>query len=30
MSVLEHFESMDYGPAPESPDAANAWLDDHG
>jgi len=30
MSLLEVFKSMDYGPAPESPDAANAWLDDHG
>jgi aldehyde dehydrogenase (NAD+) len=30
MSVLEVFETMDYGPAPESPEAANAWLDDHG
>jgi aldehyde dehydrogenase (NAD+) len=29
MSVLEVFKSMDYGPAPESADAANAWLDDH-
>ena len=29
MSVLEVFESMDYGPAPESPAAADAWLDDH-
>ncbi|MEA3440945.1 MAG: aldehyde dehydrogenase family protein [Chloroflexota bacterium] len=29
MSVLEVFENMDYGPAPESPEAVNAWLDDH-
>jgi len=29
MNVLEVFKSMDYGPAPESSDAANAWLDDH-
>ena len=29
MSVLEVFKSMEYGPAPESSDAANAWLDDH-
>ena len=29
MRVLEIFESMDYGPAPESPAAVNAWLDDH-
>ncbi len=30
MSVLEIFKSMDYGPAPESPAAAFAWLEDHG
>ena len=24
------FESLDYGPAPESNASANAWLDDHG
>ncbi len=30
MSVLEAFETLDYGPAPESPAAADAWLDDHG
>jgi aldehyde dehydrogenase (NAD+) len=30
MSLLETFESMDYGPAPESPAATNAWLDEHG
>ncbi len=29
MSVLELFESMQYGPAPESSAAAQAWLDDH-
>ena len=29
MSVREVFESMDYGPAPESPAAVNAWLDEH-
>ncbi|MGD2026749.1 MAG: aldehyde dehydrogenase family protein, partial [Anaerolineales bacterium] len=29
MRVLEIFESMDYGPAPESPAAVYAWLDDH-
>ena len=29
MSVAEIFKSMEYGPAPESPDAANKWLDDH-
>lgn len=27
--VAEIFESMEYGPAPESADAANAWLDVH-
>ena len=25
----EVYKSMEYGPAPESADAANAWLDDH-
>ena len=30
MSVTEVFFSMDYGPAPESPAAANAWLDENG
>src|SRR5574342_1036708 len=30
MSVLEVFETMEYGTAPESPSSANAWLDDHG
>jgi len=29
MKVSEVFETMDYGPAPESPAAANAWLEDH-
>lgn len=29
MTVAEIFESMEYGPAPESPAAANAWLDEH-
>ena len=29
MGVLEIFKSLDYGPAPESSLAANAWLDDH-
>ena len=29
MSVLQTFEHLDYGPAPESPAAAEAWLDDH-
>ncbi len=30
MSLQETFTTMEYGPAPESPAAANAWLDDHG
>lgn len=30
MDLFEVFESMEYGPAPESADAANAWLEDHG
>ena len=30
MSVSEIFKSMDYGPAPESAEQANAWLDSHG
>lgn len=29
MSVLEIFETMEYGPAPESPAAVNAYLDEH-
>lgn len=29
MSLLEIYDKMDYGPAPESPDAVNAWLDEH-
>jgi aldehyde dehydrogenase (NAD+) len=29
MSLLQVFKTMDYGPAPESPAAATAWLDDH-
>jgi len=28
--LLEIFKSMEYGPAPEAPDAVKAWLDDHG
>lgn len=28
-SVAEIFDSMEYGPAPESPAAAHAWLDSH-
>jgi aldehyde dehydrogenase (NAD+) len=27
--VAEIFETMEYGPAPESAERANAWLDDH-
>jgi aldehyde dehydrogenase (NAD+) len=30
MQVADIFKTMAYGPAPESPDAANAWLDEHG
>jgi aldehyde dehydrogenase (NAD+) len=30
MSLSEVFKKMDYGPAPEAPEAANAWLDEHG
>jgi aldehyde dehydrogenase (NAD+) len=30
MGVKELFEEMSYGPAPESPDAANKWLEEHG
>jgi len=29
MSLLEIFKTMEYGPAPESPSAVQAWLDDH-
>jgi aldehyde dehydrogenase (NAD+) len=29
MGVLEVFKTMQYGPAPESSAAANAWLEDH-
>ena len=29
MSVIEVFNTMEYGPAPESPAAVNAWLDEH-
>ena len=29
MSVSEIFKSMEYGPAPESPSAVYAWLDEH-
>ena len=30
MTVREIFETLDYGPAPESPDVADAWLERHG
>ena len=30
MTVKEIFQTMEYGPAPESDDNANAWLDRHG
>src|SRR5262252_8804143 len=30
MSIAEKFVSMEYGPAPEDPKEANAWLDRHG
>nr|MBN1228228.1 aldehyde dehydrogenase family protein [Anaerolineae bacterium] len=29
MTVSDYFQTMTYGPAPESPEAANAWLDDY-
>src|SRR5262245_8701505 len=28
-TIKELFETMPYGPAPEAPDAAQAWLDEH-
>src|SRR5512143_8883 len=28
-TLLDVFKTMQYGPAPESPAAANAWLDEH-
>ena len=30
MSILEKFESLEYGPAPEDPKEAIAWLEGHG
>ncbi len=30
MDILQIFRTMEYGPAPESAAAANAWLDEHG
>ena len=29
-SVCKILDTLEYGPAPESPAVANAWLDDHG
>ncbi len=29
-TLLETFKTMDYGPAPELPSAAKAWLEEHG
>jgi aldehyde dehydrogenase (NAD+) len=29
-TLLDLFTTMEYGPAPESPAAVNAWLEDHG
>jgi aldehyde dehydrogenase (NAD+) len=29
MDILQVYKTMEYGPAPESPDAANAWLEEH-
>jgi len=28
--IAQIFETLDYGPAPEGPDQANAWLESHG
>ncbi len=28
--IAQIFQSLDYGPAPEGPEQANAWLDSHG
>ncbi len=28
--IAQIFDSLDYGPAPEAADQANAWLDSHG
>jgi aldehyde dehydrogenase (NAD+) len=30
MSIAEKFLTMEYGPAPEDPKEAQAWLDRHG
>ena len=29
LTLLEIFKTMEYGPAPESPSAVKAWLDEH-
>ena len=29
-TLLEIFNTMEYGPAPESSSAVNAWLEEHG
>jgi aldehyde dehydrogenase (NAD+) len=29
-TLIDLFKTMEYGPAPESPAAVNAWLEDHG
>jgi aldehyde dehydrogenase (NAD+) len=29
-TVKEIFETMEYGPAPESPEFVDAWLEKHG
>src|SRR5512140_2059818 len=29
-TLLDIFKTMDYGPAPESPAAVRAWLEEHG
>jgi hypothetical protein len=28
-TLLEIYKTMEYGPAPEAPDAVNAWWDEH-
>ena len=28
-TILDLFKTMEYGPAPESPAAVNAWVDKH-
>ena len=30
MTILDHFHAMDWGPAPESPDAALQWIASRG